>query len=266
MRKALVHLAAIAAFAFGLPAAAAAQIQTVDPDSGSAWAAQPPADPSGPPADAPLPADETDDASVADPGDAAPPPSSDSWTPIGPPGASPTPSDSPSGPPTSPTTASQTVPRDDIFQAAEGVFGRGAEGLAGILEDILREQGEPIAYISGQEAGGAFILGVRYGSGIMRHRTAGDRTVYWTGPSIGFDVGADASKVFVLVYNLNDAQQLFRRYPSGEGRAYFVGGFSANYLRRGDVVLIPVRLGVGLRLGINAGYMRFSDRNRWLPF
>jgi len=146
------------------------------------------------------------------------------------------------------------------------VFGRGAEGLAGILEDILKDQGEPSAYIAGQEAGGAFVVGVRYGSGVMRHRTEGDRVVYWTGPSIGFDFGADASKVFVLVYNLHDAQQLFRRYPGAEGRAYFVGGFSANYLRRGDVVLIPVRLGVGARLGVNAGYMRFSERNRWLPF
>jgi hypothetical protein len=100
----------------------------------------------------------------------------------------------------------------------------------------------------------------------MRHRIEGDRNVYWTGPSVGFDFGADANKVFVLVYNLNDAQRLFRRYPSGEGRAYVVGGFTASYLRRGDVVLIPVRLGVGMRLGLNAGYMRFSQRNRWLPF
>ena len=167
-----------------------------------------------------------------------------------------------------PTTAAPgtTVARDDVFSAAEGLFGRGAEGLAGILENILRDQGEPTAYISGQEAGGAFVLGVRYGSGTMHHSIEGDRAVYWTGPSIGFDVGADANKVFVLVYNLNDSQDLFKRFPAGEGHAYFVGGFSAQYMRRGDVVLIPIRLGVGMRLGINAGYMRFSERNRWLPF
>ena len=159
-----------------------------------------------------------------------------------------------------------TVPREDVFTAAEGLFGRGAEGLAGILENILRDQGEPTAYISGQEAGGAFILGVRYGSGTMHHQIEGDRAVYWTGPSVGFDVGADANKVFVLVYNLHDSQQLFKRFPGAEGHAYFVGGFNAQYLRRGDVVLIPIRLGVGLRLGVNAGYMRFSERNRWLPF
>ena len=169
---------------------------------------------------------------------------------------------------TTTTTAApgETIPRLDIFDAAENLFGRGAEGLAGVIERILGDQGEPIAYISGQEASGAFMFGVRYGSGVMRHRIEGDRNVYWTGPSLGFDVGADASKVFVLVYNLNDGQRLFRRYPSAEGNAYVVGGFTASYLRRGDVVLIPVRLGVGMRLGINAGYMRFSQRNRWLPF
>jgi hypothetical protein len=159
-----------------------------------------------------------------------------------------------------------SVEREDVFSAAEGVFGKGAEGLAGLLEKILKDQGEPVAYIAGREAGGAFIAGVRYGSGTMRHQVEGDRQVFWTGPSVGFDFGADANKVFVLVYNLHDAQKLFRRYPAAEGRAYAVGGFTASYLRRGDVVLIPVRLGVGLRLGVNAGYMRFSEANRWLPF
>ena len=159
-----------------------------------------------------------------------------------------------------------TVPRRDVFNAAEGVFGRGARGLAGLLENILRDQGEPIGYIAGQEASGAFIFGVRYGSGVLHHSIEGARDVYWTGPSLGFDVGGDVNKVFVLVYNLHDSQQLFRRYPGGEGHAYFVGGFSATYLRRGDVVLIPVRLGGGLRLGVNINYMRFSERNRWLPF
>lgn len=160
----------------------------------------------------------------------------------------------------------RAIPRRDIFDAAENVFGRGAEDLGRLLERILRDQGEPIAYISGQEASGALVVGLRYGSGVMRHRIEGDRDVYWTGPSIGFDAGAQASKVFILVYNLHDGQRLFRRYPAAEGNAYVVGGFTASYLRRGDVVLIPVRLGVGLRLGVNAGYMRFSERNRWVPF
>lgn len=159
-----------------------------------------------------------------------------------------------------------TIPKRDVIDAAENVFGKGAKGLAELLEKILADQGEPSAYIAGQEASGAIVFGVRYGSGTMRHKIEGDRAVYWTGPSVGFDVGGDANKVFVLVYTLHDSQELFRRYPSAEGHAYFVGGFSASYLRRGQVVLIPIRLGVGARLGVNAGYMAFSENNRWLPF
>jgi hypothetical protein len=159
-----------------------------------------------------------------------------------------------------------TVPRKDVFSAAEGVFGKGAEGLADMIEDLLRDRGEPTAYITGREAGAAIVAGVRYGSGTLHHQIEGDRPIYWTGPSLGFDFGADASKIFVLVYNLHDGEDLFRRYPAAEGNAYVVGGFTASYLRRGDVALIPVRLGVGARLGVNAGYMRFSKKNRWLPF
>ena len=121
---------------------------------------------------------------------------------------------------TAPATADRR-PREDVFAAAEGVFGRGAKGLAGILENILQDQGEPTAYIAGQEAGGAFVVGVRYGSGVMRHKVEGDRAVYWTGPSIGFDVGADASKVFVLVYNLHDSQDCSSRYPARRGPCLF---------------------------------------------
>ena len=135
-----------------------------------------------------------------------------------------------------------------------------------LAEDLLRKQGEPSAYITGREAGGAFIAGIRYGSGTLHHQIEGDRRVYWTGPSVGFDFGANADKVFVLVYNLHDSQRLFRRYPAAEGNAYVVGGFTASYLRRGDIVLIPVRVGIGARLGVNAGYMRFSQKTRWLPF
>jgi hypothetical protein len=162
--------------------------------------------------------------------------------------------------------AGATVPRKDVFTAAEGVFGKGARGLGQMIEKLLKDQGEPTGYITGREAGGAFVFGVRYGSGTLHHQVEGDRPVYWTGPSLGFDAGADANKVFVLVYNLHDSQRLFRRYPAAEGNAYVIGGLTASYLRRGDVVLIPVRMGVGARLGINAGYMRFSERNRWLPF
>ena len=178
---------------------------------------------------------------------------------------------SPGAPP--PATAAPAAPqpgasyqRDDVVSAAEGVFGKGAEGLAGLIEKILKDQGEPNAYIGGREASGALVVGLRYGSGTMNHKIEGQRDVYWTGPSIGFDVGGNASKVFVLVYNLHDSEELYRRYPQAEGALYIVGGFTATYLRRGDVVLIPVRLGVGWRAGVNAGYMKFSKKSRIIPF
>jgi hypothetical protein len=251
MLKRFMNLAAAAAFLVAATPALA-QIQTVDPNHPDAWQT------------APAPESE-EPASTEAP----------EWTPAEQPAVPPV--TAPVAEPdqsmaaqaetrTATTERANTVARDDVFTAAENVFGRGAQGLAHILENILRDQGEPVAYIAGSEAGGAFIFGVRYGSGIMHHQIEGDRTVYWTGPSLGFDAGADANKVFVLVYNLNDSQDLFRRYPHAEGHAYFIGGFNAQYMRRGDIVLIPIRLGVGVRLGINAGYMRFSERNRWLPF
>ncbi|MES2698802.1 MAG: DUF1134 domain-containing protein [Pseudomonadota bacterium] len=170
------------------------------------------------------------------------------------------------GVPASPATQTTTYAQDDLIGAAEGLFGQGAEGLARLIQNVLKEQGEPNGYIVGREGGGAFILGVRYGSGTLYHRIEGNMPVYWTGPSIGLDVGANASNTFVLVYNLEDTEQLYHRFPAGEGQAYFVGGFTASYLRKGNTVLIPIRVGAGLRLGVNAGYMRFSREQRWLPF
>lgn len=164
------------------------------------------------------------------------------------------------------TSRSATYQRRDVFSAGERVFGKGAQGLAEILEKILKDQGEPNAYIAGREASGAAIIGLRYGSGILSHRVEGDLPVYWTGPSVGFDIGGNASKVFVLVYNLYDTQDIYHRYPEGEGHLYFVGGFSATYLRRGNTVLIPIRLGVGLRAGVNVGYMKIRKKQHWLPF
>jgi hypothetical protein len=253
MLKMFMNLAAAAALFAVVGPASAQEIREVDPSAPTSWNA---------------PATSANTAPAASAQQAAPQSEAQDWAPV----QGQAPADAATAPVRNdissvPVTGhAGTVPRHDVFNAAEGVFGRGARGLAGILENILRDQGEPIAYISGQEASGAFILGARWGSGTMHHQIEGDRDVYWTGPSVGFDVGGDINKVFVLVYNLNDTQQLFRRYPGGEGHAYFVGGFSATYLRRGDVVLIPVRLGGGLRLGVNVNYMRFSEHNRWLPF
>ncbi len=209
-------------------------------------------------------------------------PASDSSIPGTPPVSDPLP---PPPPPLPPVAGTETVPaapapasgapeaasgatykQDDLIGAAEGVFGKGAQGLAEIIERTLKEQGEPVAYITGREASGAIGIGLRYGSGTMFHKVEGQRDVYWTGPSLGFDLGGNAAKTFVLVYNLYDSQELYHRYPAGEGAAYFVGGFNASYLRWGKVVLIPIRMGVGMRLGANIGYMNFTEKRRWLPF
>lgn len=160
----------------------------------------------------------------------------------------------------------QTFASDELLSAAEATFGKGAAGLAGILERTLKEQGRPNAYISGREASGAFVVGLRYGKGRLFHKIEGERPIHWTGPSVGFDLGGDANKVFVLVYNLYDSQELYKRFPAAEGRLYFVGGFTASYLRRDNIVLIPIRLGLGWRQGVNVGYMKFSEKSKWFPF
>ena len=159
-----------------------------------------------------------------------------------------------------------TFQESDLIGPAEGIFGKGAQGLGKLIEDILKKQGRPNGYIVGREGGGAFMLGLRYGSGTLNHRIEGNKPVYWTGPSIGLDAGANGGSTFILVYNLHDTQDLYERFPAAEGNAYIGGGFNASYLRRGNVLLIPIRVGAGLRLGANVGYMRFSKKQRWLPF
>ena len=161
---------------------------------------------------------------------------------------------------------STTYREDDLIGAAEGAFGKGAEGVAKMIRKLLADQGEPNGYIVGREAGGAFIVGARYGSGTLFHKVEGEMPVYWTGPSVGIDAGANAGSTFVLVYNLYDTEDLYERFPAAEGTAYAVGGLNASYVRKGDVVLIPIRVGAGLRLGVNAGYMKFSKKQKWLPF
>ena len=236
------------------PLAAAAQVRTVDPNSAidadlapvppsNSTPTEPGVDSSVPPASNPAP-----DSSAATANSTA------TGAPVT------------AGSPPAALSPSESYQEDDLIGAAEGVFGKGAEGLAGIIEKILKDQGRPNAYIAGREASGAFVVGLRYGSGTLNHKVEGRREVYWTGPSIGFDVGGNAANTFVLVYNLYDTQDLYHRFPAAEGTAYLVGGFTASYLRWGSVVLIPIRLGVGYRLGINAGYMKFTEKRNWLPF
>ncbi len=260
-------LGVVAALATAAPVAAQ-DLETFDPDAaysaqGDAGAidgdlASPQAPAATAPAAATPPADPAVDSTFDDV--AAPPPASDS-------AAAAAPQQGDVAPVTTAAQASgQTYGEDDLIGAAEGVFGKGAEGLARLIQDLLKKQGQPNGYIVGREAGGAFIVGARYGSGTLHHKVEGTQPVYWTGPSVGFDVGANAANTFVLVYNLYDTEDLFNRFPAGEGQAYFVGGLNASYLRRGDVVLIPIRVGAGLRLGVNAGYMKFSKEQKWVPF
>ena len=177
----------------------------------------------------------------------------------------------PESPPAAPnaqtaTASAQTFAEDDVLGAAEDVFGKGVEGLAEAIRKSFAAHGQPNAYIVGREAGGAFIVGLRYGSGTLHHKVEGERPVHWTGPSVGVDVGGDGSKVFALVYNLNDTADLFTRFAGGGGKAYFVGGVAVDYLYHDKVIVAPVKLGVGLRLGVNGGYVKFSEKPDFNPF
>ncbi len=170
------------------------------------------------------------------------------------------------GPTAVPASGDATYHENELVNAAEGVFGKGARGLALIIRDLLKKQGEPDGYITGNEGGGAVVVGLRYGSGTLHHKIEGQMPVYWTGPSVGFDFGGSVGSTFVLIYNMHDTDQLFHRIGAGEGQAYLLGGFNVSYLRRGDLVVIPVRMGGGLRLGVNAGYMNFTHKLKRIPF
>jgi hypothetical protein len=154
---------------------------------------------------------------------------------------------------------------EEIAKAASDFFSTGAKGLSEVLAKVLKEKGRPIAYIRGEEVGGAVAVGLRYGHGELVYKRGGGRKVYWQGPSLGFDLGANAVKVFVLVYDLPSTDALFQRFPGVEGSLYFVGGFGVNYLQRDGISLAPVRFGVGWRQGIGVGYMHFTRNKRLNP-
>lgn len=155
---------------------------------------------------------------------------------------------------------------DEVAEAASQFFSSGAKELSDVLAKVLKEKGQPVAIIRGEEAGGAIGVGVRYGRGELVFKGGQSRKVYWQGPSIGFDAGANAVKTFILVYDLPNAAGLFRRFPGVEGSLYFVGGFGVNYLQRGSVAIAPVRFGVGWRQGISLSYINFSREKRYNPF
>jgi hypothetical protein len=168
--------------------------------------------------------------------------------------------------PAAASVAQETFDKDAVLAEAEKFFGETTEGLAQVVEKVFKEQGEPNAYIAGEEVSGAIGVGVRYGSGMLRFKSGPTREVFWTGPSIGFDFGGNASKVFVLVYRLNSTEQLFQRWPGVDGSAYFIGGVGVNYQRIEQTVLAPIRLGVGFRAGASVGYMNYTPKKTWNPF
>ena len=159
-----------------------------------------------------------------------------------------------------------TYDQDTVLRDAEKFFGKGSEGLAKVVEKAFKEHGRPNGYITGQEASGAIAVGLRYGDGTLKLKSGASRKVYWQGPSIGFDWGANASKVFVLVYHLNNTSQLFQRFPAVDGSFYYVGGVGINYQQRDGIILAPIRLGVGLRAGASIGYMHYSKSKTYNPF
>lgn len=162
--------------------------------------------------------------------------------------------------------AQKTYTLHETLQAAETFFGGTTQGLAKVIQKVFSDNGEPDAYITGNEGSGAFIVGLRYGAGVLRYKGGGAMRVYWRGPSVGWDFGGNASKVFMLVYNLHWTNQLFRRYPGVDGSFYLVAGVGLNYLRRDGITIAPIRTGVGLRAGASVGYLDFSKTRDWMPF
>jgi hypothetical protein len=155
---------------------------------------------------------------------------------------------------------------DDIIANGHRFFGSVSRGLAEVVEAATKRWGKPNGYVLGQEAGGAFIGGLRYGEGIMYTRNAGDLKVFWEGPSLGFDAGADGDRTMMLVYNLPATNAIFRRYGGVDGSAYLVGGFGMTALVNDNVYVVPIRSGIGARLGFNVSYLKFTESSTWNPF
>lgn len=160
-----------------------------------------------------------------------------------------------------------TYSEPEIVEAAERFFGAGAEGVAAVVRHVFADLGRPNGYVEGEEASAAIGVGLRYGNGHLRLKgRQGTTRVFWRGPSLGFDTGGNAAKVFTLTYGMRNPDNIFERYPGVDGSAYFVGGVGVNYQRRGRITLAPMRAGVGFRVGANIGYLHYSRRRGINPF
>ncbi len=155
---------------------------------------------------------------------------------------------------------------EQLVDSGHRFFGTISRGLAQVVEEATRRWGQPNAYVLGQEASGAFVAGARFGEGTMYTRNAGDQRIFWQGPSLGFDAGADGARTMMLVYNLPAVGAIYRRFGGVDGSAYLVGGFGFTALTADDVVIVPIRSGVGARLGVNLGYLKFTPKSTWNPF
>ena len=168
--------------------------------------------------------------------------------------------------PSQPAPPANQYSSNEIIDAGHHFFGSVSHGLAMVVEKAVSKWGLPNGYILGEEASGAFIGGLRYGDGTLYTRNAGDVRVFWEGPSVGFDAGADGARTMMLVYSLPQTGAIFDRFGGIDGSAYLVGGFGMTALSRSDIVVVPIRSGVGLRLGANLGWVKFTDSPTWNPF
>jgi hypothetical protein len=164
------------------------------------------------------------------------------------------------------TPQADTYSKNEIVGAASDFLGVGAEAVGAAIEKVFADNGRPTGYIAGQEGAAAWILGLRYGNGQLYMKNRQPEHVYWRGPSVGFDLRANASRVFTLCYNLQFPESIFQRFPGVEGSAYFIGGLGVNYQKANGIVLAPVRAGVGLGAGANIGYLAYARNSSWVPF
>jgi hypothetical protein len=162
--------------------------------------------------------------------------------------------------------STETYSSSEIVDAGHTFFGRTSRGLSQAVEYVFQSQGEPSAYIVGEEAAGAFVGGLRYGEGRIYYKNGTSQRIYWQGPSVGFDFGGNGSRTLVLVYNSRSPRDLYERFIGVEGSAYVVGGVGVNFQQNNHIVLAPIRTGVGARLGANVGYLKYSKSPTWNPF
>jgi hypothetical protein len=173
-------------------------------------------------------------------------------------------------PPAAPAPRAQSGPNtfgpDELVGAGHRFFGNVSRGLASVIEKAVSQWGLPNGYVLGEEGSGAFVAGLRYGEGTLYTKNAGDLHVYWQGPSVGFDWGGDGARTMTLVYNLPATSAIYQRFVGIDGSAYIIGGFGMTALTANNIVLVPIRSGLGLRLGANVGYLKYTPRATWNPF